>query len=304
VIAVACALALAALSSQAGQAEPPEPTGLRALVSAPAAVEVGVPFELTVELDHADAVRPRLLADAVGESWVVLADRGSATLPGAEGRATTLVRWTVCALEPQERALPQLMATFPDGSFEAPFVEPGGIDVGGVLQPGEDEARPPHGFRDAPPAVDGRPWWAFGLAAAALVAAALLALRRRRRRAARPAPAPTPLQRLEAIDPRELSGPDAVQAAYYELTSLVRAALDLRQGRDRSGCTDEEWLRALDGSEGVSEEERDALEDLLRSSALVKYGGSRPTHWAVQETLERARELLAGSPVERGEVAP
>ena len=142
---------------------------------------------------------------------------------------------------------------------------------------------------------------ALGLAGLAALA---LWLRKRsgaaRAEGARPA---TPLQRLAAIEPRGLSDPGEVQAAYFQITAAVREGIDARLGADRAGrtgragLTDDEWVAALAESDSLSAEDLDLLADLLGSCAAVKYGGARPTHWAVEEVLGRARSFLESSPV-------
>jgi hypothetical protein len=214
------------------------------------------------------------------------------------------VRWTVVALEPAAEALPELLAVFSDGALEAPYVVAGGIEVQAALSPGEDAPRPARGFRGGAPRAEAPRWWPWALAAAlAVVAAGWLLWRRRRRtrRAAAPVAAPTPLERLAALDPRTLDAA-GVQAAYFAITAALREAFDRRLGAERAGLTDAEWLAAAQASGKLAEADLDLLSDLLRSSAAVKYGGAQPTHWALQETLERARALLEGA-VPSAEVA-
>ena len=271
------------------------PVALRAEVSAPAQVQVGAPFELTVELRHGAGAPPRLLADAVGEGWVVLSEDGAVTLRDeAAGAGTTRVRWTVCALEPMEDALPALMAVLPDDSVQAPYVEPGGggIDVLGVLGPDEDTARAPRGFREDAPPAESAPWWLLALAGLPLAALALW-LARRRSTPVQEAQGPDPLERLAAIEPGALTSSDEIRAAHYEITAAVRAGLDARQGVARDGLTDEEWVAAVEPAGGAR---REALEELFTACAAVKYAGARPTHWAIAETVERARAVRASDP--------
>ena len=274
--------------------------GLRAELRGPERVHLGEPFELTVLLHHDAGLRPELLPDAVGEGFVVLEELDVATTddPVERGLEVTEFRWSVVALEPTDSergpALPTLMAALPDGSLEAPFVAPEarGPQVVGLLAPDEAEARPPHGFRDAPAAAAGSSWLptAVGALVAGLVSG-LVAFRSRRRKVPAPADEPSPLERLSSIDPRAADGAGA-RAAYYELTAAVREGIDARTGSDRRGLTDPEWLAALDGAPGVSSEERGLLGELLETSAAVKYGGRVPTHWALEEALSRARGLL------------
>jgi hypothetical protein len=275
--------------------------GLTAEVRAPARVEVGEPFELTVELGHPSGARPVLLADAVGEGWVVLAEHGSVTRPAeagdaaGPGREATEVRWTVVALEPAAEGLPELLAAYEGGALEAPYVEAGGIEVASALAPGEDAPRSVHGFRSGAGGAGGPRWWPWALVSAAIAAAAgAWLLRKRRGVRASPHAAPGPRERIGAIDPRALDAA-GVRAAYFEVTAALREAFDRRLGVERAGCTDPEWLAAARASGKLAEADLDLLSDLLRSSAAVKYGGAQPTHWALGETLDRARALLDGA---------
>lgn len=255
-------------------------------------VEVGEPFELSIEIRHAAGVAVVLDPRALDDAWVLLDASGAATLAAGEGRAATSVRWTVVALEPGEEVLPALWASIDGGPPRAIPVLGDGVTATGVLAPGEDEPRPPAGFRDAPAPAGGPPRWAWPLGVLALLAVAAAAFLRRRRARAPVEVPPTAAERLRAIDPEALAEPAAVQAAYYEITAVLRGAIDERLGRDLAAWTDEEWLAATRGQ--LPESEYDLVADVLRQSAEVKYGTARPTHWGAQETLERALSAVAG----------
>jgi hypothetical protein len=76
-----------------------------------------------------------------------------------------------------------------------------------------------------------------------------------------------------------------VAALHSELTHLLRAAY----GDDSSGWSDEEWVERAE----LSESQRADLRGVFSSCAEVKYGGARPTRFAVEETLQRAQALIS-----------
>jgi len=259
-----------------------------------ATVEVGQPVRLEIAVEHPTGVRVELLTAGVAEAWIFLEAGGTATIPGPGDTATTRVTWTVCALEPLEGALPALVASIDGGAPELIPVASAGIAVVGLLGPDEDLPRPPLGFRDLPVPAAGRPWWPWALAAFALVLLVAWLLARRARAQVPLELPPAPLERLAAIRAEALEEPEQVQAAYYEITSALRTGLDLRLGRapaELAALTDDEWLAATAGE--LPEAEHELVADLLRGSAEVKYGSLRPTHWGVNETLERARTVLS-----------
>ncbi len=286
-LAVALALALAGQEVRAS------------VSSAASTVEVGQPVRLEISLAHPVDSTVELLPEALGSAWVLLDASGTSTLPDDVGDmgagATTRVTWTVCALEPAEGVLPALVASVDGGAPELLAVGGDELTVIAVLAQGEDLPRPPLGFREPPLEPARRPGWPWALGALALVGLVLAAfVRARRKRAAASAPPPTPLERLGAIEPRALEQPEAVQAAYFEITAALRSGIDQRLGRqppELVGLTDEEWLRAIEGQ--LPEAEYELVVDLLRESEPVKYGSTRPTHWGLNETLERARAALA-----------
>jgi hypothetical protein len=265
---------------------------------APATVEVGQPLQVELVVEHPADTRVELLPELLGDEWVFLGASGAATLPRADGSAATRLTWTVCALEPLDGALPAVVASLDGGPPAALPVEGGaGVTAVGVLAPDEDTARPPRGFRDLPAHEPGVPGWVWLLAAALLALAAVVGFLVVRRRAppALDVP-PTPLERLAAIRSDALEEPQAVQAAYYEITAALRTGVDQRLGRapaEYVALTDEEWLAITAGE--LPDAEHELIADLLRGAAQVKYGSVRPTHWGVNETLQRARAALEGA---------
>ena len=271
------------------------------LTAAPGSAEVGEPVVLELTLVHAANTKVRLSADALraDESWVHLGWHGAqAELvswteidANDPSRATTRARWKICSLEPGSRELPQVEIKIgADGIAQMIAAGEARLEVRGVLADGEDAPRPPKEFRPVPGEPVSASWpWIVGVGLA-VVALALLALRRPKAKAAAQ-PRPTPLQRLQALEMRELDRPETVQEVFYELTHSVRVALDLRAARDRSGLTDVEWVASA-GAE-LAPESRSALEELFSECAEVKYGTARPTQWAVRDALAKARAIVS-----------
>jgi MYXO-CTERM domain-containing protein len=117
---------------------------------------------------------------------------------------------------------------------------------------------------------------------------AVLALWSLRRRPVKQAEIqPSLSSRLEQLR-SEVDG-DALRVAalHSELTHLLRAAY----GDDSSGWSDEEWVERAE----LNESQRADLRGVFSSCAEVKYGGARPTRFAVEEILERAQALISQS---------
>lgn len=268
-------------------------------VDPPPRVELGVPFELVLEIEHRTGDAPALAPGALASdpAWAVLEGGVPLALPDLDdpARRVSEVRWTVVALEPGTLELPEVELAYPapEGGEALPVAIAGGgaIEVSGVLREGEDAPRPlppdlgvavPAAARDRfAPAL-----WSGGLALLGALAVLFVA-RRRRARPARVAPPPTPRERLAALEESALDDPEAVRAAHVELTRALREHFDA--GRARVALTDEEWLEVLrQPSDGE-------LARLLAECRPVEYGGERPTHWATRERVARARALVGAA---------
>jgi len=285
----------------------------------PAAVEVGQPFELVLELVHAaDASAFALLQGepAFDDSWVVLARQPERQLERGAQSTTSEIRWSVASLEPGPRDLSAALGAVAF-SEDVKSIQVGAarVDVSGVLLPDEDEPRPlrefPEHFGTAGDAA-ASPVWPWVAAAAALGSLALWIafVRRRRARAARPAAELSPLERLGELERRSGSPDPALPASQsseplrqgcYELTRLLRDVADRARSKNRSGLTDEEWLAELKASLDVTSGAVEELGAVFERAGRVKYAGQAATPWAVQETFARARSALqalgaAGSP--------
>jgi hypothetical protein len=270
----------------------------------PAAVEVGEPFALVLELEHPAELRAsaRDLAGgalALDESWVVLSADAPVRPPelDAGGAARTRRAWRVASLEPGERALGEMLSAFALPP-EVTRIQLGDavVRVAGVLGPDEDAPRPlrafPSGFADVAAAEERGARWPWAVGVLALVAlgggAAVVWVRRRRARPA-PAPAVSPLERLAAL---ETSVAEHARESCFELTRLVRASADRARAQDRAGLTDEEWLAVLGAARVLPADALAELEAVLARAARVTYAGEPASPWALEETFACARSAL------------
>lgn len=276
---------------------------------APSSVEVGEPVDVVVEVAHPPGLAPAIpgLDLALPDQWVVLDAQEQVTLPAPGGGFTTRRALRVAGLAPAEAfpaleipvarravgardASPEADETFSAATAEVPLTVT--TVLGDAL-----EQRPLRGFREpsAEPSPELLPWWSYAVAAPLLVLAGVLVARRLRRRAAPAAPAVPPLERLEHLTRGAADAGDraAVQALHYALTALLREAAEERLGRAHPGATDREWLALLSGEARLSARAREGLERVIERAEAVKYAREEPTRWAVDETLEVARGVLA-----------
>ena len=253
---------------------------LPVLVSS-AEVQIGEPIVCSVELVLMEGA-PFTLADEVmepGRAWIVLEQPKIRQVPGG---ARTLT-WRVLALEPEPGPLPT--PTLVGAGAALGLVAPA-ITVAPALLEGEDAPRPARGFH-LPPVraelVSTRKWWIVALLGAALLGA--LWWRRARRRRPELIAEPSLNERLESLGAGVAGEGPLLIAWHGELTRILRAA----HSEDHAGWSDEEWIERA----ALDDEQREELRELLAVCAAVKYAGSRPTRFAVEETLERARALVS-----------
>lgn len=293
-LALLCASALpqdAAGDEAEGRAQEDAGTPACTLAAQPAEAAIGEPIDwiLTVRHSARDAVR---LADEdplPDDTWV-LVDGPRFSTERAGGEATTRIRWTVFSLEPGERSLPEISARLDSGA-EVRATHPGTIVVRGELAADEDAPRPLTGFHD----VEERTGNGGALVAAItalLAASAVLWFVLRKRRGQVTAPVLTPLERLDALGGKPADEPEVARAMVYELSSLLREAVDRRLDTPLPGLTDEEWLERVRENGVLGRDSVERLERLLGSCEDVKYGSRVPTRFAVAEALDEARRVL------------
>jgi hypothetical protein len=266
---------------------------------APERVALGEPFALVLELEHGSETSARELAPGVpelGDSWVVLGADPVETTRSADGGARSRLGWRVASLEPGERSLAEALSSFAL-SPRVTRIQVGAarVAVAGVLGADEDAPRPlrefPEGFAEAPAGAARGRWPLVAAACAALLAAAAAVARLRgRRRRALPSRDATPLERLAEIE-RDLAG-ERGREGCFELTRLVRGAVDRLRARERGALDDQEWLAELAGSFEVPSGIVTQLGRVFAHTTRVKYAGEVPTPWALAETFAAARTAL------------
>ena len=247
-------------------------------------VQIGEPIQCTVDLSGIEGVA--LSSEETftpGLSWVLL----EAPMIGQMDGAKATLSWSLFALDADAGALPipSLSVAGEPLTLLAPRVT-----VSAALAEGEDEPRAARGFHTPEPdsISSSSAVWPL-LVAAALVLFGLWRLRRR------PSAELTPELSLGArlSELRSEADGDAAALAslHRELAHLLRTAY----GDSSQGWSDEEWVERAE----LSEEQRTDLRGILSVCAEVKYGGVRPTRFAVEETIDRVSTLL----IEADEVA-
>ncbi len=280
----------------------------RMLIEGADAVEVGVPFSLTYELEHeAGATVEGLDADALvlDDSWIVFGSRRepARAVEASPGRERTRRTWELASLDPGERVLPALGVTV-DGRPVPPPEEPARVTVRGVLGEGEDAPRPLRSFPDPfgtglPQAASGFVW-PLAAGALVLVALAYATWRARPKRAAVPPP-PTTQERFARAKAVRHEDADALLVAVFELSDIVRSAFDeaLEGGYERRALTDGEWLDAAQ----LPAETGTRMAAFLERCGRVKYAGETPTSWAFDELVNEAGALLETAKASSGVTA-
>lgn len=241
--------------------------------------EIGQPIRCEVSLDALEGGSEALSVGRFepGLAWFV-ADEPA--LHRSSDGARTL-SWTVLALEPDPGPLP-VPSLESDGAPIA-LVAPS-VAVAAALEPSEDAPRPARGFyipEWARAEASKLPLFLGGVAALSLALIIWITLRRR----VSLMPEPESLaERFAKLD-QPIDGDDPRVGDWHgELAQILRVA----HGDEQSGWSDEEWVERAE----LSAELRDELRALFDVCAAVRYGGARPTRFAVEETLERARALV------------
>jgi hypothetical protein len=278
----------------------------------PAEAEIGQPVTwiLIVEHPHAGVVslqgaEETLTADPEADRlWVELADRRRSITQVGEARTRTTFAWTVCALDSGTHTLEGLRVEvdLPERVVSR-AVEGATLFVRGALGDGEDAPRPLEGFRPLPDTVSagGRLFLlVFGglLVLAILVFVWIARLGRRR-----PALMPTsrgPLEELAALSAGLTDEPGAGAELGYALSHLLRREVDATTraphvavtAGSTNAATDIEWATSIEADPGLPESLRFGIARLVRDLEPLKYGGSTPTRFALQELLDRARDPL------------
>jgi hypothetical protein len=271
----------------------------------PAHAEIGQPVAWTLVVEHpsdADIALPKL--DDLPRAWILLDTLGvrRESDPAAPGsRSITRATWRVAALEGGELALPALKVEWTrrgnpggepgrdKGSIEA---LPPKISIAHALSEGEDAPRPSKGFRPTPAFAQQRSKTAW-IALYLVVVSGLgfLAWRQRRRKPATSV-APAPLQLLAAIEARAKAEPERSRETVYDLTALLRAAVDAFLSEKARALTDAAWIARIAPDERVPAGVRSASARILGNAESAKYARIAPSRFALDEMLADVRSAL------------
>jgi hypothetical protein len=259
---------------------------------------IGEPIELSIVVEHAAGATVTLPDHAtLPRSLAFVQDLGQRRRddPSAAGRKITRARWSVMALEGGDLAIPPLAVTVEEaGASTTLSADVPKLTVEHALQADEDAPRAARGFRPTPSV---HAWSLRGIATAAalLVVAAVAAVvvwkRRGRGKQTVPAPIP-PLEMLAQLEARAQAEPASARAVTYELTALVRAAVDAHANAHRSALTDADWSQAISVDASVPETVRASAARLLSAAERVKYAQESPSPLAVREWTGEARRML------------
>jgi len=270
----------------------------------PAEAEIGQPVTWTLVVEHPrggdvtlQGAEEPFAEDAENDRlWVELATRRRTIVELGGERTRTTYAWTVCALDAGSHTLEGLRVEvdLPD-RLVSKAAEGATLFVRGALGDGEDVPRPLAGFRPAPPSARGGAFRRV-LPALLLVFALAVALLVRRRRLRR---GPALLQErvgslveLGALSESLNDEPGVGAELGYALSHLLRREVDTVADELRAPLTDAEWAASIEADSQLPEPLRFGLARLVRDLEPLKYGGSNPTRFALQEFLERARGHL------------
>jgi len=260
--------------------------------------EIGQPIacELIVSHPLGTRVNVDLESLAPNDGWIVLDepkllttrhtyDNQPAAIHTYYGSITT-VEWTLAALEPGAHTVvaPAVMCEI-DGVAENCADSSHAVAVLGALAEGEDAPRPPARPELPSSEAEGRyvsAWWLLA-PPVGLVLIALAWRFARRERAVPVVTGPSARASLAALD-LELPAPEYCGL----LRGHLRDAVDERARLDRRGLTDDEWLAAC----GADPETIDRLRTLLATCEAVRFGGERPTRWALETLRDEALGVL------------
>lgn len=260
--------------------------------------QIGEPFEITFEVEHEAGATltwpdPKLLP----RSFVFLGERGTRREidPARPDSVTTRTRWALMVLEGGDIALPAFdVKLHAGGGDQVLHVAGPELVVPHALEQGEDAPRPARGFRDVPDvaSASSRLLLVLALPVAALLAMVVWRLARRRKPAP-PAQLQSPSERLAGLESRIAAEPERSIDHVYELTRILRSALDAHAGVERSAASDEEWQRAVAGDARLPAESRALAVKLLSDAERVKYAGLPLSELGLRDALARARAAIA-----------
>lgn len=200
--------------------------------------------------------------------------------------STTTALWTIAALEPGAHTLtaPPVMCEI-DGVAQTCAESSHAVVIERALLEGEDAPRPPARPELPTSEVESRyvsPLW-FLLLPVGVVALALAYRFVRRPRPLPQEPIPPARERLAALD-LELPPDEFCRL----LREHLRGGFDELAGKERHGLTDEEWLTLFADERAL----RERLANLLETCEAVRFGGRKPTRFAIEGLKHDALELV------------
>lgn len=263
----------------------------------PREAQIGEPVHWTLTVQHPQGATVHLppAGPVPDDSWVLLESGLVLRSSGPGGEVTTRASWSVCSLEPGERALPALAIEVEiAGARETVTAETSLLTVRPALAPDEDAPRPMRGFLPPPESARARSVVPWMLAILALVIGiAIWRWRVRARRKVVAPPAPTPLERLAELRARARAEPDAARAITYSAAALLREAVDAYLAEPRVATPDADWIVRIEPDERVPLGVRSAAARILRDVEKVKYALVSPTPFALEELLASVESALA-----------
>jgi len=298
------------------ESESPAKPSLAAQVGAPRVVArlacdppsaaIGEPVEWTLTVEHPREITVKLPAKdpLPDDTWVLLDARRVTNDVEPSGLARTRAVWRVMSLASGARALPEIEIDFDDGGApQKVTTAPLALDVRSDLAD-EDAPRAMKGFREPPPGSEGALHWPWIAALFVGLIAIALWIWRRSRRTPSAIVRATALDRLAALEREIAAGTDAGRRVTFDVSALLREAIDEFVSEPRAALTDADWIARVETDERIPAGVRSAVARMLCEFEQVKYALRVPTRFAVEEIVrdaKRALEALASAP--RPEVA-
>lgn len=260
--------------------------------------EIGQPVHCRLNVRHPLDTRVHVDFESLkpDDAWILLDEPRVMTSRHTESnqRVTshtyyggiTSVEWTIAALEPGAHTIPAppVMCEI-DGIAQTCAEASHAIVIQTALLEGEDAPRPP--ARPELPTTEAEsryvsPLW-FLLLPLGIVALALAYRLVRRPRPVAEEPIPPARDRLAALD-LELPPDEFCRI----LREHLRGGFDELAGEERRGLTDEEWLASF----AAQGELHERLATLLETCEAVRFGGRKPTRFAIEGLKHEALELV------------
>lgn len=280
---------------------------VRRAVRAPQGWQVGLPFELRLEVTSPPGTAVRF--PALPDEWGTLEVRGQRVEPAADDRpatfAASLVAWDAGPAELPAMAVECALA---DGSARTVEVPATSVEVGTSLEDDTPLTELPADIRGAVEIADPRwGWWAGAVVLAAAALAGTWWLRSRGRASgAEPELAPHERARreLERLALERLPERGEVEPFYVRLSDIVRAYVEGRFGIAAPERTTQEFLREASRDPRLAGEHERELAGFLRSADMVKFAEARPDPDACGRSLDSMRSFVERTAPVPEEAAP